>query len=208
MSILNHVPDPRRVMTRVDIRKTHVSVETVWHDGGPRCSTPLQIGVAAAVIRNPFAGSYVEDIAPFMDELTPLAGELAHSLLAALGGNKASIESFGKAAIVGVNGEMEHAALWHVPGGGALRRLLDAKGFVPSSKMMGGPGTRLTIPLLYVNTVWVRSHYGNADLTLHDAPRPDELALALAMSTGGRIHARIGGLTKAEADAGKGPAFF
>ena len=192
-------------MSRVAVRKTLVNIETIFHDGGPRAAQPLKVGVAAAVIANPFAGSYVEDIAPFMDELTPIGLELSQSLLAALGGRKESIESYGKASIVGVNGEIEHAALWHVPGGSALRQVLGARSFVPSGKMMGGPGTRLMIPLLYVNTVWVRSHYGIAEFTIHDAPRPNEIAVAVAMSTGGRIHARIGGLTKAEAEAGLGP---
>jgi hypothetical protein len=189
----------------VAVRKTLVNVETILHEGGTPPAQPLKIGVAAAVIANPFAGSYVEDIAPFMEELNPLGLELSQSLLAALGGRKESIESYGKGSIVGVNGEIEHAALWHVPGGAMLRQVLGAKSFVPSSKMMGGPGTRLMIPLLYVSTVWVRSHYGIAEFTVHDAPRPNEIAVAVAMSTGGRVHARIGGLTKAEAQAGLGP---
>ena len=189
-------------MSRVAVRKTLVNIETIFHDGGPPADQPLKVGVAAAVIHNPFAGSYVEDIAPFMEELNPLALDLSQALLAALGGGKQSIESYGKASIVGVNGEIEHAALWHVPGGSALRQVLGAKSFVPSGKMMGGPGVRLMIPLLYVNTVWVRSHYGIAEFTIHDAPRPNEIAVAVAMSTGGRVHARIGGLTKAEAEAG------
>lgn len=192
-------------MSKVQVRKTALNIESIVHDGGPRLTEPLRVGLAAAVIENPFAGRYVEDIAPFMEELNPLAAELCESLLAALGGNKAAIESYGKGSIVGANGEFEHAALWHVPGGAALRQVLGAKGFVPSGKMMGGPGVRLMIPLLYVNKVWVRSHYGTAEFTIHDAPRPNELAVAVVMATGGRVHARIGGLTKAEAEAGLGP---
>src|SRR5438132_13449423 len=114
-------------MSRVAVRKTLVNIESIVHDGGPHATEPLKVGVAAAVINNPFAGSYVEEIAPFMDELMPLALELAHSLLAALGGHKESIESYGKGSIVGVNGEFEHAALWHVPGGAAMRQVLSAK---------------------------------------------------------------------------------
>jgi Amino acid synthesis len=192
-------------MAKVDIRKTLLNLESVFHEGGPRPSEPIKIGVAAAIIRNPFAGSYIEDIAPFMEDLAPLGIDLAQSLLAAMGGSKESIESYGKAAIVGINGEFEHAALWHVPGGNGLRQVLGAKSFVPSAKMLGAPGVRLMIPLLHVNTIWVRSHYGVAEFTVHDAPRPNEIAVAIAMSTGGRVHARIGGLTKTEAEAGLGP---
>lgn len=192
-------------MSRVAVRKTLVNVETIFHEGGPRVAVPLKVGVAAAVIHNPFAGAYVEDIAPFMEELKPLALELSQALLAALGGHTEAIESYGKASIVGVNGELEHAALWHVPGGAGVRQVLGAKSFVPSGKMMGGPGSRLMIPLLSVQSVWVRSHYGIAEFTIHDAPRPNEIAVAVAMSTGGRMHARIGGLTQADAAAGRAP---
>ena len=140
--------------------------------------------MAAAVVANPFAGRYVEEIAPLMDELKPLGQELAARLLAALGGKASGIEAFGKAAIVGINGELEHAALWHAPGGHALREILDAKGFVPSGKMLGPAGVRLMIPLLHKDSVWVRSHFNTCELTIHDAPRPDEIVFAVAMGTG------------------------
>jgi hypothetical protein len=189
------------MMPLVEVRKTLICIETIHHDGGKPVAVPLKVGVAAAVIHNPYAGTYVEDITPFMEAMAPLGVELAESLLGALGVASEKIESYGKGSIVGVNGELEHAALWHVPGGLGLRKVLGAKSFVPSAKMVGTVGVRLMIPLLYVNTVWVRSHYGVAEFTIHDAPRPNELAVAVAMSTGGRVHARIGGMTKEDAEA-------
>lgn len=188
-------------MPEVEVRKTQVSIETIWHDGGKPVDTPIKVGVASAVVRNPYAGAYVEDILPFMEKLNPLGVELATTLLRAMAVPAEQIESYGKGSIVGVNGELEHAALWHVPGGLGLRKVLGAKSFVPSSKMMGTVGVRLMIPLLNTNTVWVRSHYSVAEFTIHDAPRPNELAVAVAMSSGGRIHARIGGMTKEEGAA-------
>ena len=184
----------------IDVRKKTLFIESIRHEGGPAVDPPLRVGVCAAVIRNPYAGRYVENLMPFMDLLQPLGIELARDLLAALGGDASAIQAYGKAAIVGSNGEIEHAALWHVPGGAGLRQVLGTKGFVPSAKMLGGPGTRLMIPLLYVNHTWVRSHYGIAEFTIHDAPRPNEIAVAVAMSTGGRIHARIGGMTVEQAE--------
>jgi len=187
------------------LRKSVLNLETIRHEGGREPAQPLVIGVAATVVTNPFAGRYVEEIAPLMEELKPLGTELAAQLLGALGGDSARIEAFGKASIVGINGELEHAALWHAPGGHALRQILDAKGFVPSGKMLGPPGVRLMVPLLHKDSVWVRSHFNSCELTIHDAPRPDEIVFALAMGTGSRIHARVGGLTIEQALKGEKP---
>jgi hypothetical protein len=186
-------------MTQLQIRKTVLNTETVHHEGGPVAASPLTIGVAAAVVRNPYSGRYQDDILPLMEDLKPLGEELCKRLLAFLGNDPSKIEVFGKASIVGVNGELEHAALWHAPGGHSLREILGARGFVPSSKMMAAAGARLMVPLLNVNSVWVRSHFNVAELTIHDAPRPDELVFAVAMGTGGRIHARVGGMTAEQA---------
>lgn len=189
----------------INIRKSVVNVETIYHEGGPKAATPLKVGVAAVVINNPYAGRYEENILPLMEEMVPLGQEMALTLLDSLGGNPGDIQVYGKASMAGVNGEIEHAALWHAPGGGALRKLLKADAFVPSAKTVASAGVRLMIPMLYINTVWVRSHYSMAELSIHDAPRPNELVLALAMGTGGRIHARIGGLSIKEALEGKIP---
>jgi Amino acid synthesis len=182
-------------MPEVRVRKRLIAVEEIFHEGGPVAATPLRRGAVLAVIHNPFAGRYVEDITGFMDDLKPLGLEMARALIASLGGGPKAIEGYGKGAIVGSAGELEHGALWHVPGGYAMRELLgDAKAIVASTKKVGGPGTRLDVPVTHVNASYVRSHFDAMEVGLADAPRADEIALALVMTTGPRVHARVGGL--------------
>lgn len=177
------------------IRKTALQLETIWHDGGPAAETPLKKAAAIAVIANPFAGSYHEDIAGFMDDLKPLGLKMAQELVDALGGDPEAIQGYGKGAIVGTNGELEHGALWHVPGGYSMRELIPASAaIVPSTKKMGGPGTRLDVPITHTNASYVRSHFDAMEVGLADGPKADELALILVMTTGPRVHARVGGL--------------
>jgi hypothetical protein len=186
-------------MPDVHIRKKLMMVEEIFHEGGPISSKPLSRAAALAVIQNPFAGRYVEDIAGFMDDLKPLGLEMAKSLIAALGGVPKTVEGFGKGAIVGSAGELEHGALWHVPGGYAMRQLLgDAKAIVASTKKVGGPGTRLDVPITHINASYVRSHFDAMEVGVTDAPRSDEIVLALVMTSGPRIHARVGGLKASE----------
>jgi len=186
-------------MPDIVLRKTLVQIEEIFHEGGPAPATPLLRGAICAVIRNPFAGAYTEDIAGFMDDLKPLGHDMAARLVAALGGDPARIEGFGKGAIVGEAGELEHGALWHVPGGYAMRELLNgAKAIVPSTKKIGAPGARLDVPVTHINASYVRSHFDSLEIGVPDAPRASELLLALVMTTGPRIHARVGGLTTAE----------
>jgi hypothetical protein len=155
--------------------------------------------VILAVIANPFAGRYVEDIAGFMEDLKPLGLDMAGRLLAALGGDPVAIEGYGKGAIIGEGGELEHAALWHVPGGYAMRELLGGtKAIVPSAKKVGGLGARLDVPITHVNASYVRSHFDAIEVGVSDAPRASEIVLALAMTTGPRVHARVGGLAAAD----------
>lgn len=186
-------------MFDVFLRKRVIIVEEIFHEGGPIAVTPLQRGAILAVIQNPFAGRYVEDIAEFMDDLKPLGLALASQLVAALGGDPTIIEGYGKGAIVGAAGELEHGALWHVPGGYAMREVLGgAKAIVPSTKKVGGPGTRLDIPVTHINASYVRSHFDAMEVGISDAPRADEIVLALVMTTGPRVHARVGGLAANE----------
>jgi len=186
-------------MPEVVIRKKALVVEEIFHEGGPVAAVPLKRGAALVVIHNPFAGRYVEDIAGFMDDLNPLGVEMAAALLKALGNDPARIEGYGKGAIVGAAGELEHGALWHVPGGYAMRNALGvAKAIVPSAKKVGGPGTRLDVPVTHINASYVRSHFDAMEVGITDAPRADELLLALVMTTGPRIHARVGGLKASE----------
>ncbi len=186
-------------MPEVVIRKRVTVVEEILHEGGPPPAQPLLRGAALAVIRNPFAGRYVEDIAGFMDDLKPLGVAMAKGLLQALSGDPSRIEGYGKGAIVGAAGEQEHGALWHVPGGYAMREILgEAKAIVPSAKKVGGPGARLDVPVTHINASYVRSHFDAMEVGINDAPRADEMLLALVMTTGARVHARVGGLKASE----------
>jgi hypothetical protein len=190
-----------------EVRKFVICLESVHHDGGPRTDLPVRKGVSAAVIANPYAGKYESDLTGWMEELRPLAVDLTARLLEALRVGPESIQAFGKGALVGVDGEHEHAAVWHAPGGHGLKSVLKARGFVTAGQAMGAVGAHLHIPLVYVNSPWVRSHFDAIDLTIADAPRPREIVFALAASTGGRVHARLGGLTSQQAEAGEGPNF-
>jgi hypothetical protein len=186
------MPEPK-------IRKVLTIVEDIFHEGGPVSDTPLKRGAVIAVIENPYAGCYHEDISGFMKDLEPLGVEMANRLVAALGGDAKAIQGYGKGAIVGQAGELEHGALWHVPGGYAMRDVLgDAKAIVPSTKKVGGPGTRLDVPVTHINASYVRSHFDAMEVGVPDGPRANELALVLVMTTGSRIHARVGGLHAAD----------
>jgi len=186
-------------MPEVRVRKKLTIVEEIFHEGGPPVARPLRRAASLAVIHNPFAGKYVEDIAGFMDDLKPLGLEMAKSLITILGGNPRSVEGYGKGAIVGTAGELEHGALWHVPGGYGMRELLGgAKAIVASTKKVGPPGTRIDIPVTHINASYVRSHFDAMEVGVTDAPRADEILLVLVMTTGPRVHARVGGLKASE----------
>ena len=189
-------------MPEVVIRKLGLCVEEVFHEGGEPSSTPLVRAAAMAVIQNPFAGRYEPDIEGFMDDLKPLGIQLAKRLVDALGG-VGNVQGYGKGAIVGGAGELEHGALWHVPGGYAMREVLgDAMAIVPSTKKVGAPGTRLDVPITHINASYVRSHFDAMEVGMNDSPRANELLLVLVMTSGPRIHARVGGL-KADAIEGR-----
>ena len=186
-------------MPEISIRKRATVVEEIFHEGGKPSAQPLLRGAALCVIRNPFAGRYVEEIAGFMEDLAPLGMAMAKALLAALGGDPSRVEGYGKGAIIGSAGEQEHGALWHVPGGYAMREILgEARAIAPSAKKVGGPGARLDVPVTHINASYVRSHFDAMEVGITDAPRADEVLLALVMTTGSRIHARVGGLKAGE----------
>jgi hypothetical protein len=124
---------------------------------------------------------------------------MARDLIDALGGDPTVVEGYGKGAIVGEAGELEHAALWHAPGGYSMRELIpNSKAIVSSSKKVGGPGTRLDIPVTHTNASYVRSHFDAMEVGINDAPRKTEMLVALVMTTGPRIHNRAGGLKASE----------
>ena len=182
-------------MSLIALRKRSLTIETVYHEGGPLADKPLRVAAACAVIRNPYAGRYEPDLLPFMAELRSLGTLLAEELVATLG--KDQVEAYGKAAIVGVNGELEHGALWHEAGGWAMRQVLgEPRAIVPAAKAVAATGYRLMVPLHYIHAAYVRSHFNTMEVGIQDAPRPDEILFALVMADGGRIHSRLGGLTK------------
>jgi hypothetical protein len=181
-------------MVEFTVRKMQLIIEEVRHDGGPTPESPRKLGAILACVSNPFAGRYEPDLQPAMEDLKPLGAEMSERLIAALGG-KGEIDGYGKGAIVGENGELEHGALWHVPGGYAMRGLLgQSNAIVPSCMKRGGVGSRLDIPLGHINAAYVRSHFDGIEVGLPDGPRADEIVFGLAMSCGGRVHSRMGGL--------------
>jgi hypothetical protein len=182
-------------MSLIEIRKRSLVIETTYHEGGPVADKPLKLAAACAVIRNPYAGRYEENLLPFMAELRALGTLLSQELVDTLG--KENVEVYSKAAIVGVNGELEHGAVWHEAGGWAMRSVLgEPKAMVPAAKAVAATGYRLMVPLHYIHASYVRSHYNTMEIGIQDAPRPNEILFALVMGTGGRVHQRLGGLTK------------
>ena len=185
-------------MSKLNLRKSAFSFEEIFHEGGPAPKAPLRRAAAVAVIENPFAGRYEPEIQWFMEDLKPLGLQMATRLVQMLGGAD-QIEGYGKGAIVGEAGELEHGALWHAPGGYAMRELLNnSNAIVPSTKKVAGVGGRLDVPITHINASYVRSHFDAMEVGLNDAPKAHEIALVLVMSTGPRIHDRAGGLAAAD----------
>jgi hypothetical protein len=224
----------------IEIRRILTLVEDIHHEFGPPPPHPLRRGAIAAVLTNPFAGRYEAQILPMMEALNPVGIDMARRLLAAMAVPADRIEGYGKGAIVGAAGELEHGALWHVPGGYAMRELLgwkgDAKAYaagkggtqtsqpadstgragqpadstgragqpgnalaiVPSTKKVGPPGAALDVPLTHINASYVRSHFDAIEVRVPGAPAADEVVYILAMSTGPRVHERVGGLRATE----------
>lgn len=183
-------------MSLVHIRKRALTIETTFHEFGPVPPLPLKLAAASAVVANPFAGKYEPDLMPFMAELRSLGKELATELVDTLGG-KDRIEVYSKAAIVGLNGEMEHGAVWHEAGGWAMREVLgQPKAMVPANKAVAVAGYRIMVPVHYIHASYVRSHFNSIEVGIQDAPRADEILFTLVMGTGGRVNSRLGGLLK------------
>jgi hypothetical protein len=183
----------------IEIRKIVASSEEIRHDGGPALNEPRRKAWVAAIIRNPFAGRYEPEIAGMMDALKPLGLDCSKRLVSALGGDASVVEAYGKGSLVGSDGEVEHGALWHVPGGYAMRELLgQALAIVPSTAKVGPIGAPIDIPIHHKDACYVRSHFDTITVTVPDAPRANEMMFVLAMTTGGRPHARVGGLAASE----------
>ncbi|MCY3874417.1 MAG: amino acid synthesis family protein [Rhodobacteraceae bacterium] len=185
----------------LQIRKIVVWVEETHRECGRSIEPATRKAVAVAVVANPFAGRYAEDLEPLMETGAELGGLLGNRCVDALGIRPHAAESYGKAAMVGENGELEHAAAILHPRLGTPLRAAVEKGaaLVPSSKKMGGPGQVLDVPLGHKDAAYVRSHFDGAEVRLNDAPRADEIMVAVAVTDSGRPLPRIGGLTADEA---------
>jgi len=179
------------------VRKHLVLVEEVALEQGRAVTPPIHRAVAACVLLNPFAGQYVEDLAPLIEAGETLGVELAARAVAALGVPGEAVHSFGKAAVVGEAGELEHAAALLHPRMGAPVRAALGRGpaLIPSAKKRGGMGTAIDIPLGHKDAAFVRSHFDAIEFRCTDAPMANEILLCLALTTGGRPLPRIGGLT-------------
>ena len=191
---------------KADIRKTVVIVEETRKDIGRAVDPPTRKAAAIAVIENPFAGRYVEDLSDLMEIGAELGGLLGEMCVKALGIKPEQAESYGKAAIVGENGEWEHAAaILHPKLGAPLRKAVEkGAALVPSVKKLGGPGTPIDVPLGHKDAAYVRSHFDGMEVRLPDAPRANEILVAVSVTDSGRPFPRVGGLTKDEIKDGDG----
>ena len=183
------------------IRKIAVTVEETHREAGRSIVPPTRKAVAVAVIENPFAGTYHDDLAALTDIGAELGALLGARCVTALGIEPAQAQSYGKSAMVGEAGELEHAAaILHPKLGAPLRQAVEkGAALVPSSKKMGGPGQVLDVPLGHKDAAYVRSHFDGIEVSLNDAPRAGEIMVAVAVADSGRPLPRVGGLTHAEA---------
>ena len=185
---------------KADIRKIAVWIEETHREAGQTVAPPTRKAVAVAVIANPCAGLYLADLSDLIDIGEELGGLLGQRCVEALGITPAQAQSYGKAAMVGEAGELEHAAAILHPKLGAPLRLAVEKGaaLVPSSKKIGGPGQVLDVPLGHKDAAYVRSHFDAVEVRLNDAPRAREIMVAVAVTDSGRPLARVGGLSHGE----------
>jgi hypothetical protein len=181
-----------------DIRKIVTIVEEVRLEAGRTVDPPVRRVATAAVLHNPFAGRYVEDLAELIQASVELSSMLSAIAVAALDGKP--VQSYGKGGIVGMKGELEHvAALLHPEFGAPLREASGGgKAIIPSAKKRAGPGATLDIPLHYKDAAFVRSHFDAIEIRIVDAPADDELVIAVAVTDGGRPLPRVGGLQVSE----------
>lgn len=193
-------------MSEAVIRKLITVTDEIHREMGREINPPTRRAAAIAVIENPFAGRYVEDLSDLMEIGVELGGLLGERAVAALDIEPSAAESYGKAAMVGENGELEHcAAILHPKLGAPLRKAVEkGAALVPSSKKRGGPGQTLDIPLGHKDAAYVRSHFDGMEVWVNDAPRPDEILVAVAITDSGRPLPRVGGLEVKDAEGKDG----
>ena len=191
---------------KANIRKITVLVEETHVEMGRAITPPTRKAVAVAVIENPFSGVYEDDLSDLMEIGAELGGLLGERCVAALGITPDRAESYGKSAMVGENGELEHAAaILHPKLGAPLRKAVEkGAALVPSSKKMGSPGQVLDVPLGHKDAAYVRSHFDGIEVQINDAPRANEIMVAVAVTDSGRPLPRVGGLTHSEAEGKDG----
>ncbi len=179
-------------MSLLHLRKTVIQLEEIHEEMGKSPRTPCRKVTVAAVITNPFAGKYIEDLEPLYDLGAEIGGMLAKKGVEALGVQPDEVESYGKGAIVGLNGEIEHAAALLHPRFGAPVRKAVGKGddIIPSTKKMGAPGATIVMPVTNKNRIWEFDDMDAAEITIPDAPRDDEVVVILILAIGGRPLAR------------------
>ncbi len=182
------------------IRKWFLQIEDnlAGESGQAADGAPLRKIVIAACLHNPYAGRYVQDLSAWIEASPPLGQEFGRRIQAAAGGQ--AIESYGKACLVGIDGDYEHGnALLTNPAANPVRDAVGGgKSWVPSTGKRGGPGTILDIPLAHKDALYVRSHYDTVSVSFNDAPNRDEVLLCWAFATRGRLNARLGGLKASE----------
>lgn len=177
----------------MDLVRIRTIADVIYVEGFRRLPKPLHKVAVGAVIKNPFAGRYVEDLSELYQTGAELGALLGETAVAQLAGEP---HSYGKAAIVGMNGELEHAAaLMHPTLGAPLRETVGGgEAIIPSAKKIGGPGTAIDVPLHHKDAMYVRSHFDAMAFRIDDAPAEDEIVVIIAVTAGGRPHARVGGL--------------
>jgi hypothetical protein len=178
-----------------DIRKTLLHVETTWVEGGRAAPRPLKLIAAVAVLTNPWAGrGFVEDLRPEILRVAPPLGAVLTAMIVEAAGSGAAVEAYGKSAVVGLDGEVEHAsALIHtLRFGNQYRVAVDGKSFLSFTNKRAGPGTAITIPMMHKDDAGFRAHYLTHEFHIPDAPGADEIVIALGAASSGRPHHRIG----------------
>ncbi len=189
----------------LSLRKLVTYTEDIRTEGGRASPAPFKLFGAAAVLANPWAGrGFVEDLSPEIRAIAPELGEILTAEILRLAGSGEAVEGYGKCALVGTAGEVEHAsALIHtLRFGNHYRKAVGAKSYLAFTNTRGGPGASIQIPLMHKHDEGMRSHYLTVQFSIDDAPAPDEILVALGASIGGRPHHRIGDRYKDLADLG------
>ena len=187
----------------IKVRRTYAITEERQEEAGRTAAQPLRRVAAIAIVENPYAGRYVDDLKPMIEGSVGLGRTMADVALRAFGQHE--IQSYGKGGIVGTAGEQEHAnALLTSAFANPIRDAIGGgDAWISSFTKKGGPGTLIDIPMNHKDDIWVRSHYDGMSVVIPDAPIPDEIAVIFCIASGGRLNARVGGLTHDEAVARK-----